>query len=66
MISVGRFTVAITLAMVKVLPLPVMPSRVWCFSPPCRPATSWAMASGWSPRGSKGLFSWKRGDMKAG
>ena len=42
--SVGRLHWAMTLAMVKVLPLPVTPSRVWQRSPRCTPSTSCAIA----------------------
>ena len=49
--SVGRLHFAITFAMVKVLPLPVTPSRVWQRSPRSTPFTSVSMACGWSPVG---------------
>ena len=39
--------------MVALLPLPVMPSRVWKRSPRSSPSASAAMAAGWSPEGSK-------------
>ena len=48
----GGSRCSMTLAMVKVLPEPVTPSRTWCFSPAKTPRTSWPMASGWSPQGS--------------
>ena len=35
----------------KVLPLPVTPSRTWCLSPRRSPSASSAMARGWSPAG---------------
>ncbi len=56
--SVGRCTCWITLAMVKVLPDPVTPSRVRCARPPSRPSVSARMASGWSPAGVNWLWSW--------
>ena len=49
--SVGRLHFAITFAMVKVLPLPVTPSRVWQRSPRSTPSTSVLIACGWSPVG---------------
>jgi hypothetical protein len=49
--SVGRLHWAMTFAIVKVLPLPVTPSKVWQRSPRSTPSTSWAMACGWSPVG---------------
>jgi hypothetical protein len=49
--SAGRVWLAITLAMVKVLPEPVTPSSTWSFSPPDTPSMSWRIASGWSPAG---------------
>ena len=42
---------AMTFAIVKVLPLPVTPNRVWQRSPRSTPSTSCAMACGWSPVG---------------
>ena len=48
---VGRFTVEMTLAMVKVLPLPVMPRRTWWSSPRSSPSASSVIALGWSPFG---------------
>src|SRR6188768_1175299 len=51
MSSVGLPICAMTLATVKVLPDPVMPSRVWKRSPRRNPSTSWRIASGWSPVG---------------
>ena len=47
--SVGRWTRSTMLAMVKVLPLPVTPSKVCVFIPDSSPATSWSTALGWSP-----------------
>src|SRR3954470_19802568 len=44
-----------------VLPDPVTPSSVWYRSPRRRPAVSSAMALGWSPAGSKGATTSKRG-----
>ena len=49
MTSVGFWTFAMTLAMVKVLPEPVTPSSVWYRSPRRMPSLSAATASGWSP-----------------
>ena len=49
MTRVGRCTRSMTLAMVKVLPLPVTPSRVWCLKPLFKPSTSLSTAWGWSP-----------------
>src|SRR5699024_6307942 len=57
---VGRLHWAMTLAMVKVLPLPVTPSKVWHRSPRRTPCTSFSMASGWSPVGWYGDASLKR------
>jgi hypothetical protein len=45
--------------MVKVLPVPVAPMRVWKRWPELRPAASWSMAWGWSPWGLKGEMTWK-------
>jgi hypothetical protein len=42
-----------TFAMVKVLPEPVTPNRVWDARPARIPSTSWAIAWGWSPAGWK-------------
>jgi hypothetical protein len=50
----GRPRRAITLAIVKVLPEPVTPSRVWYDRPSSTPSTSWRIASGWSPAGEYG------------
>ena len=44
--SVGLFTLAMTFAMLKVLPDPVMPRRVWNCLPLSRPLTSFSMARG--------------------
>src|SRR5712692_3020676 len=57
MTSVGRCTCCTRLATVKVLPLPVTPSSVWCRSPRRSPATSSSTARGWSPWGLKSLTS---------
>src|SRR5215510_2901518 len=51
MTSVGRLTASMTLATVKVLPLPVIPRSTWLRSPLTRPSWSSAMALGWSPVG---------------
>jgi uncharacterized protein (TIGR02996 family) len=56
MTSDGRFTFAITFAIVKVLPLPVTPSRVWCASPRRSPSVNSPIARGWSPCGSYSLM----------
>ena len=40
--------------MVKVLPEPVTPNRVWKTSPSLRPSTSSLIAVGWSPAGGYG------------
>ena len=50
-IKVGRLSLAMTFAIVKVLPEPVTPSKVCSFMPELTPLTSWSMASGWSPVG---------------
>ena len=47
----GLFTLAITLEIVKVFPVPVAPNRIWAFSPFSISWVSSAMASGWSPVG---------------
>jgi hypothetical protein len=47
------------LAMVKVLPEPVTPSRTWSLSPAARPSVSSRMARGWSPAGVYSETSWK-------
>src|SRR3989344_2477883 len=52
--SVGRLSSATILAMVKVLPVPVAPSRTWCFSFSPIPLRSFSIAFGWSPVGEKG------------
>ena len=49
--SAGTSSWAMTLAMVKVLPDPVTPSRVCQRSPLPAALTSSAMAAGWSPVG---------------
>ncbi|RMG99822.1 MAG: hypothetical protein D6705_02075 [Deltaproteobacteria bacterium] len=55
--SVGRCTRAMTLARVNVLPLPVIPSRVWYRSPRVRPSTRASMAAGCPPRGTMSVTS---------
>lgn len=50
-IALKRCTRCMVLAMVKVLPEPVTPSKTWCLSPFTTPSVSWLMASGWSPLG---------------
>src|SRR5690349_9633448 len=59
MIRVGRSTSAITLAIVNVLPEPVMPSRTWASLLRRRPSTSSSIARGWSPPGWYGATSLK-------
>ncbi len=49
--SAGRWVSSITLAMVKVLPEPVTPSRTWLRSLALAPSTRSAIACGWSPAG---------------
>ena len=51
MISVGLLSAAMTLAMVKVLPEPVTPSKVSNWLPSLKPFTSCSIACGWSPVG---------------
>src|SRR5215217_2227326 len=48
-------------ARVIVLPDPVTPSRVWYLSPRRRPSVSSRIALGWSPAGSNGATTSKRG-----
>ena len=48
----GRCVASMTLAAVKVLPVPVAPSSTWLRSPLTMPSTSSAIAVGWSPAGS--------------
>ena len=48
---VGRCTAAIVAAIVKVLPVPVAPSRVWNRLPGRSPSASPAIAFGWSAVG---------------
>src|SRR5215213_6312603 len=48
-------------ASVIVLPEPVTPRRVWYLSPRRRPSVSSRMALGWSPAGSNGATTSKRG-----
>ena len=50
---VGRLTRAITDAIVNDFPEPVMPSRVWNWSPRSIPCTSASIAAGWSPAGDR-------------
>ena len=50
----GRPVLAMTLAMVKVLPEPVTPNSVWKVNPSSMPATKASIAVGWSPAGGKG------------
>src|SRR5207249_2067143 len=48
-----RCTCSTVHAMVALLPLPVMPRRVWNRSPRSTPVASASMAPGWSPAGAK-------------
>ena len=50
-----RIHFAIVCAIVKVLPLPVTPIRVWHFLPARNCSTSLSIACGWSPAGAKSL-----------
>src|SRR3954462_7702620 len=50
-----------TFAIVNVLPLPVMPSRVCCLMPAANELSKDSMAAGWSPFGSYSLRSLKSG-----
>ena len=49
----GRWTLAMTPAIVNDLPDPVMPSSVWNRSPAASPWLSDSIAAGWSPAGAK-------------
>ena len=60
MTSVGRFTDAMTCAIVNVLPEPVTPSSTWCWSPRFSPSISSGTARTWSPATSKSLTRLKR------
>src|SRR5438128_7460435 len=53
MTRVGRCTCSMVQAMVALLPLPVMPRRVWKRSPRWIPSARAATARGWSPAGAK-------------
>src|SRR3954447_18429724 len=53
-------------ASVMVLPDPVTPSRVWYLSPRRRPSVSSRIALGWSPAGSNGATTSKRGLLMEG
>jgi len=46
MMRVGRSTLAMTFAIVKVFPDPVTPRRTWCFSPWRIPSVRRSMARG--------------------
>jgi hypothetical protein len=59
MTRVGLPIFSITLAMVKVFPLPVTPSKVWYLLLFFKPSTSVEMAFGWSPAGKYLLFKLK-------
>src|SRR4051794_21275937 len=54
-----------TLAIAKLLPEPVIPSRVWNRSPRCTPSTSAAIASGWSPAGARSVTSSNSGTTRS-
>jgi hypothetical protein len=47
----GRWVSSITLAMVKVLPVPVAPRSTWFWSQIAIPLRQFAIAVGWSPAG---------------
>ena len=51
---VGSCVRSMILAIVKVLPDPVTPFRIWCFRSASTPAASRSIASPWSPAGWKG------------
>ena len=51
--SAGRCVASIILAIVKVFPVPVAPSKTWFFSPLFKPSTNSTIALGWSPAGLK-------------
>jgi hypothetical protein len=53
MTRTGRLTLAMRLAMVKVLPEPVTPLRTWWRAPDWSPSVSRSMAWIWSPLGTK-------------
>ena len=55
---VGTLSLAMTLAMVKVLPEPVTPRSTWWAYPARTPATSLRMAWGWSPAGVNDVTKW--------
>src|SRR6266540_3030443 len=61
MTSVGFRCLAMTCDRVNVLPEPVTPRRVCCFSPWPSPSTSLSIAWGWSPVGSKSATRLKSG-----
>src|SRR5438105_3152959 len=65
MTSAGRPSWAMTLAIVKVLPEPVTPSKVWWGRPSPRPRTSCSIAAGWSPAGGNGLTNWNSGMVRS-
>ena len=52
---------AMVWASVKVLPVPVAPSRVWCLRPLASPSTAARSPAGWSPVGWNRATSWKSG-----
>jgi hypothetical protein len=56
----GRWVSSITLAMVKVLPVPVAPRSTWFWSRSLIPCASSAIAVGWSPAGSNSECMTKR------
>ena len=51
----GRCASAITFAIVKLFPEPVIPSSVWKRSPFASPRPTAAIASGWSPAGARSV-----------
>src|SRR4030042_1047689 len=57
MTSVGLWSAWMTLAIENVLPEPVTPSRVTLRAPPSKALTMAAMASPWSPLGTKSVVS---------
>ena len=52
-IKAGLFVDSIIFAIVKVLPDPVTPNKVWWSKPSWRPDTKLLIAVGWDPAGSK-------------
>ena len=52
-IRAGLFKSSIILAIVKVFPDPVTPSKTWLLSKFFKPFFNWSIAIGWSPAGVK-------------